>query len=308
MKVLIIGLGSIAGKHVEALKKINAGVEFFALRARMAASLPGVKDIYKISDIPSDISFIVISNPTSMHADAIEKILHLKKPLFIEKPFASSLPDAERVSRIIAKEQILAYLAYPLRFHPVLQELKRLLEKETSAIQEVSIYNGSYLPGWRKNVDYRTSYSADSELGGGVHLDMSHEIDLAYWLFGKPDTAKALLRKRSLLDIKSYDFANYRLYYSGFLLSVTLNYYRKMARRTIEVVFEDKIILADILAGSIKVNDKISYKFIGNMEEMYEHQLRYFMQAVAAGVVPMNNLDEALQVMNLIFCEHETEG
>ena len=41
----------------------------------------------------------------------------------------------------------------------------------------------SYLPQWRKK-NYKKSYSSNAKLGGGVSLDLSHEIDYIQWIFG----------------------------------------------------------------------------------------------------------------------------
>ena len=47
----------------------------------------------------------------------------------------------------------------------------------------VEAETSSYLPSWRKTVDYTKSYSAFPNRGGGVLLDLSHEIDYLKWLF-----------------------------------------------------------------------------------------------------------------------------
>src|SRR5947209_4960132 len=51
-------------------------------------------------------------------------------------------------------------------------------------VSAVRLWFGSWLPDWRPNVDYRTTYSARANLGGGVLLDAIHELDLCLWLLG----------------------------------------------------------------------------------------------------------------------------
>ena len=48
----------------------------------------------------------------------------------------------------------------------------------------VRLWFGSWLPDWRPAVDYRPTYSARAELGGGVLLDAIHELDMLVWLLG----------------------------------------------------------------------------------------------------------------------------
>jgi len=108
------------------------------------------------------------------------------------------------------------------------------------ALNEVNVYCGSYLPEWRPGIDYKKSYSANPELGGGVHRDLIHELDYLYWLFGQPKAVNRFLRSQSSLAISSFDYANYLLDYDGFSANVILNYFRRDAKRSMELVFSDE--------------------------------------------------------------------
>ena len=70
-------------------------------------------------------------------------------------------------------------------------------------IWNVNIFCGSYLPNWRSNIDYRKSASAKKHLGGGVLLDLSHELDYVQWLFGKIVIEHCKSKKLSNLNIKN---------------------------------------------------------------------------------------------------------
>ena len=65
----------------------------------------------------------------------------------------------------------------------------------------------SHLPSWRKNIDYKKSYSSDYRKGGGVTNDLSHEIDLANYLVGIDKFKIAVKSKISNLKIKADDFS-----------------------------------------------------------------------------------------------------
>ena len=47
--------------------------------------------------------------------------------LFIEKPIDCRLDGLDHLLRIVAERRLTAYVAYPLRFHPVVRELKERL-------------------------------------------------------------------------------------------------------------------------------------------------------------------------------------
>ena len=69
-----------------------------------------------------------------------------------------------------------------MRFHPVIQYLKKEIGKRK--INFISINLSSYLPNWRKNIDYKKSNSAKKIFGGGLLLELSHELDYIRWIFG----------------------------------------------------------------------------------------------------------------------------
>ena len=87
MKVLIIGLGSIALKHIKALQELYPTVVIYALRreGEPLKEIEGVVEIFAIDEIAVDtLSFILISNPTAVHYDTIKKVMALV--LFLKKP------------------------------------------------------------------------------------------------------------------------------------------------------------------------------------------------------------------------------
>ena len=121
-------------------------------------------------------------------------------------------------------------------------------------INEVNVYCGSYLPSWRPSVDFRKVYSSNKNLGGGVHLDMIHELDYTYWLLGEPDKVTSTLRSTSSLEIDAVDYANYLWEYADFSANIVLNYYRPDTKRTLEIVTAEHIYFVDILKNRILKN------------------------------------------------------
>jgi len=210
MNILIIGLGSIANKHISAIKEIDKNAVIYALRSHTQShSVEGVKDIYNYKDVDGRIDFCIISNPTSKHYETILDCINLNVPLFIEKPSVMSLEGTEKLNDLILEKNIITYVAHNLRFHPVIQFLKKYLTDKR--IIEVNVYCGSYLPDWRPNIDYTKNYSAIAKMGGGVHLDLIHEIDYSIYLFGMPEYSTTLKLQISDLKIDSIDFAAYHL-------------------------------------------------------------------------------------------------
>ena len=188
---------------------------------------------------------------------------YLKKPIFIEKPIFDNIESNVETRNLINKSGIKTYIACNLRFHPSIIFLKNYIDNNNKKINEVNLYCGSYLPNWRENIDYTESYSAKKNMGGGVHLDLIHELDYAIWLFGFPLNYNSTKRKISQLKIDSFDYCLYNLKYNEFNLSIILNYYRITPKREIEIVFEDDILICNLLKAEIR-NSKNEIIFFDN--------------------------------------------
>ena len=129
MIILVIGLGSIAKKHVDAIYALKPSATIYALR-RYRATYKSYKEVINISsidEIQAKINIIIISNITSAHEATIMSMLKLGCPIFIEKPVLSDLKNASVISAKLNKRNILTYVACNLRFHSGLKFLKKYL-------------------------------------------------------------------------------------------------------------------------------------------------------------------------------------
>jgi len=306
MKVLIIGLGSIAKKHISSLMELIPDVKIYAFRSvKNSANFLNVTNIYDFNDAPNDIDFIIISNPTSLHASAIEQILIFNTPLFIEKPMFDKIDNNISLVNLIQEKRLKTYIACNLRFHPVIDFLKKYLKNLNKRINEVNVYCGSYLPEWRNGSNYIDSYSAKSSMGGGVHLDLIHELDYCIWLFGFPIKHSSVKRKVSQLQIDSIDYCSYNLFYENFNLSVVLNYFRVKPKRQIEIVFEDDVFTCDLLSAIIKnSHGQVIFEEKGfNMNDTYLKQMEYFIDHLNNDKPFMNNSNEAFDILKIALHE-----
>lgn len=303
MKIFLIGLGSIAKKHITAIRKIEPNAIIYALRSsNNAENYENVINVFSW-EYALEADFILISNPTNLHGDTILKALEFKKPLFIEKPLLHHLLQADEIIEKVIIDKIPTYIACVLRFHPVISYLKEFINNTKSKVDEVNVYCGSYLPNWRADSDYRQSYSANKEMGGGVHLDLIHEIDYLYWLFGKPLQVKSTLRDNSHLDISAIDYANYQLIYSDFVASVTLNYFRKQNKREIEIVSPDFILNGNLISYSIKeeIGNKIIIEEAAQMGTLYDKQMSYFLDGLKNNSYYENDVQTGIEVLKIVL-------
>lgn len=302
MKILIVGLGSIGKKHVEGILNLYPFAEIFALRSsKNQVKFRSVINIYSLSEVPQDLTFIVISNISSKHVDSIISFIDFNCPLFIEKPVLINLNSAVKISSLLKKFDIMTYVACNMRFHPSIEYLYKYFSNNTIKINEVNVYCGSYLPEWRPNVDFRNVYSSNKSMGGGVHLDLIHEMDYICWLLGFPISVLSMHSCASSLEIDSIDSARYLLKYQDFSASITLNYYRLVPKRQIEIITSDDIILVDLLTNKItsELSGKPIFQSEFDMSDTYTKQIKYFTDKVFKGELPMNNFDEAVEILKL---------
>lgn len=310
MKILIIGIGSIAKKHITAIRELNIKCDLFALRSSSSSKIvDGVINLYSLEELNNfKFDFAIISNPTHLHSKYINLLTELGVNLFIEKPAVNEIGLLDELSVKINHHGIKTYVACNLRFHPCIIYLKNYLMQHCKMIiNEVNVYCGSYLPDWRPDLDFRKNYSVSHVLGGGVHLDLFHEIDYTYWLFGMPLLSKNFKSSKSTLKIDAYDYANYLLTYKNFNVSIILNYYRKDPKRTIEIVFNDDTWIIDLLKNTI-VNYKSETIFKDDafdIQNTYKDQMSYFIEKISTDQIPMNTFSESINPLKIAL-NHES--
>lgn len=299
MNVLIIGLGSIALKHIQAIRNLFPDASITALRSSATTQkTEGIGNIYSLDELQEKPDFILISNPTNLHAKTIIQCAGLGVPLMIEKPLFHSLKDTTEAIQHTETKNNLTYVACNLRFHPAIRFLKEQMAGKR--INEVNIYCGSYLPDWRPGRDFRSIYSANADMGGGVHLDLIHEIDYCYWIFGKPLHTHAIRRNASHLDISATDYAHYSLTYERFVANITLNYFRRDMKRTVEILMDDCTWILDLpKCEIIDHKGNIIFKQDYKILDTYTDQLKYFTDHIQQKTQPMNSIHEAYEVLNI---------
>lgn len=297
MKILIVGLGSIARKHIAAARVVEPLTEFYALRSGNATSVvEGCVNIHSRQEVDAvRFDFAIVSNPTSKHIETIEWLTELQIPLFIEKPLSDNINIQQTVDKC---HGILTYVACNLRFLECLQWVKNNLTDKR--INEVNSYCGSYLPEWRNGVDWRKTYSANKDMGGGVHIDLIHEIDYLYWIFGEPERITKIFRNKSSLEIDAVDYANYCLIYPNFAAAVVLNYYRRDYKRTLEIVLADETWEVDLAKNSVTINGQVVFDGLRETINTYQSQMKYFMALVQRKEsVSMNPIEQAYDVLKM---------
>ena len=246
-KVLIFGSGSIATRHYRVLKKINKHfkVRLFTKRFILKYSILSKKsEILKFNP-----DYFIIASRT---------IDHFKNLQFIEKNFKNKKNLVEKPlfhKKINFNVKNKIFVGYDLRFHPIIDNIKKIICNKKILSSEI-ICN-SYLPNWRKNIEYSKSYSSIKEQGGGVLLDMSHELDYANYLFGNLQIKHAINNKISNLNVSADDYLNiYAENKFNAKISISINFFSKLSTRMIFINGTNFSIKADLIKNTMTFKSK----------------------------------------------------
>ncbi|NER93879.1 MAG: Gfo/Idh/MocA family oxidoreductase [Symploca sp. SIO1B1] len=248
MKTLVIGYGSIGQRHTRLLKEL--GYQVAVVSRRSVEHFSCYPDLEQAL-VEWQPDYVVVANQTSQHYQALKILVEteFRGLVLIEKPlFDEFITIPKHCFSKIA-------VAYNLRFHPLLQELKQIVDS-ASKIITASVYVGSYLPNWRSQIDYRKSYSASKQAGGGVLRDLSHELDYILWMFGNWQRLTAIGGKLSQLDINSDDAYSLLMETERCpLISISMNYLDRLPRREIVINTDRQTIHVDLIQNTISNND-----------------------------------------------------
>jgi predicted dehydrogenase len=220
-RILIVGLGSIGKRHLRLARELLPNADIRVLRHQASSEVPEYSNGCFFS-IEESIAFApqiaVIASPAPFHIPTAQALAEVGVYLLIEKPLSDSLNGAMQLVETCQKQGTVLLTGYNLRFLPSLQRFRDLIgEGVVGKVLSVRCEMGQYLPSWRPDNDYRQGVSARRELGGGVLLEISHELDYLRWVFGEVEWVKATLSHQSILEIDVEDTAHLTL---GFALAV----------------------------------------------------------------------------------------
>ena len=248
ISALVVSYGSIGQKHAKILKT-KFGIKDLTVCTKKRISK--FNTIKKLGGLKKKPSYIVIASPTSKHFKQLKFIekKFKKIKILVEKP----LFDKYRKLNV-RKNKI--FVGYNLRFHPIIKYIKKHIKGKK--ILDIKITCNSYLPDWRPDTFYKKSSSASKRLGGGVILDLSHELDLVRWLFGEITIKFIQKGKFSNLLINTEDLLKLYGKIGKTNLSIDLNYFSRIKKRTIVIDGKNFSIFADLINNKLELKSKES--------------------------------------------------
>jgi predicted dehydrogenase len=240
--VLVVGAGSAGYRHLMNARTLgvrNLSV-FRASDGPPRGPLPSDVRVTRDFDaaLSQGVEAVVVANPTAFHMDAALRAARAGCHLLVEKPLSHSLDGMAELQGAVRLQRITAAVGYQFRFHEAFRQIYRwLLEGAIGEVVSAHACWGERLSDWQPWRDYRTSYAARADLGGGVLLTLSHPIDYLRWLLGEVKRVSAVTRRRSGLELDVEDTALVHLEFeSGAIGSVSLDYVQRPQRHALTIV------------------------------------------------------------------------
>ncbi len=239
MKILIAGLGSIGRRHLRNL--IALGEKDIILYRTGKSTLDDAElaSFETYTDLNEALAQkpegVIISNPSALHMDIALPAARAGANLLIEKPVSDTLDGLDELQETLDAHGKRAMTGFHFRYHPVLQDIKRIIQDQTlGKVLYARAHWGEYLPDWHPWEDYRQTYAARADLGGGVVNTLSHPFDYLRWLLGEVDSLSAQLAHLSALELSVEDHADVSLKFaSGVMASARASdYYQKLLPHT----------------------------------------------------------------------------
>lgn len=316
-RILIVGFGNIGKKHCKNLISNFKNIEIGLVSNKdLINEIKKFKNkrIYLYKSLLSSLNFnpnaVIISTPSNLHYK--QSCFYIKKNInvFVEKPVFNKLQKITILKKNISKNNNLYLVGYNLRYSKLLNNFKSYIDKKiVGKIYYVNCVVGKDLKTWNDD-NYTKKISGKKNKGGGVMLELSHEIDYLNWIFGDFKNVYASLSKVSNLKINVEDnvVAIFELEekIKNFKIFLHMDFVRKDNTRFIEVIGSKGTIKIDLIKGRIEHfsgNNNV-WKILNNdtshLVNSYKNQFFNFFNHLFHSNDLINNLDQSYEVLKII--------
>lgn len=243
MKFLIAGLGSVGRRHLRNL--LALGERDIVLLRSHRSTLPddelagfAVEHELETALRRHRPDAVIVATPTALHLPIALAAAEAGCAILLEKPVSHTLDGLEQLQESAARHGSRILVGFQFRYHPTLRRARQLLhEGALGQVLTVHLHWGEYLPQWHPWEDYRQSYAARAELGGGVVRTLTHPFDYLRFLLGEIRSLWAFCDHLSPLEMDVEDVAEIGLRLeNGAIGGLHLNYVQRPPLHRWEIV------------------------------------------------------------------------
>ena len=323
-RVLIVGYGSIGKRHLRIARILLPSADIRFLSRKISEPVPEYADGW-LGSMAEALEFkpqvAVIANPSTFHIETAHPLAEVGAHLLVEKPLAGSIEGVIKLLSACRSHGNVLMVGYNLRFLACLQNFRELIHSGCiGKVISVRCEIGQYLPSWRPDIDYRQSVSAVRDLGGGVLLELSHEIDYMRWIFGEVEWVKATLGKQSRLEIDVEDTAHLTLGFAPegdgrkLVANLTLDFVRQDTTRQCTAIGEKGSLRWNALSGEIEhftaggASWETVFQKNSQRDDSYLDEWRHFLDCISAGKFPLVSGQDGLEVLKIIDAARRSDA
>lgn len=302
MKIAIIGYGSVGKRHVQNLLSVPNTQLIICTKQKIKNPSPKrARVVSSISECLKEKPDVgLIANISSLHVPIAIKLAKNGVDLFVEKPLSNSLKGTNELLKLIRKKKLITQMGCQFRFHKCIKKIKQLISSDRlGKVLSAKVECGSFLPDWHPYEDYRKSYAARNELGGGVVLTNIHEIDYLYWYFGQVLEVFSITVKNSDLGISADDLsAGILKFKNGVIAELHLDYFQKPEFRSCKIIGTKGTIYWDSDTNTVKLYNNEKNRWIKVMRwsnydrnYMFKEEVIHFLDCVKKRMSTMNPVE-----------------
>lgn len=317
MNILFCGLGSIGWRHLGILKDLGVA-DFYAWRTGKSTMTPPAEHAHclrgsfdNLADaLAIGIDAALVTNPTSRHVETALQIAEQGVPLFIEKPLSHDLGQIDELQRVVEDRAVPVLIGYNLIYHKAITTMRALIDEgRIGQVISAKAHWGTYLPGWHPWEDYRKTYTALTDQGGGAVRTLCHELNFVTELFGRAEAVQAMATTRRAIKIEGEEGVEVLIRHdSGVTSNVHLNFFQKPYRRWLEVIGDNGTAHWDFMQPVITLSDDDNASEIalgGDADSLltdsYHDQMKHFLAVAERKEQPLVPLSKGIEDQHLIM-------
>jgi predicted dehydrogenase len=315
VNILLVGLGSIGQRHLRNI--LGLGHNSVTIVKRSGVLPPEFQQLKVFTTIDEAVAVskynaAIICTPTAQHIADLERILAANIPsIYLEKPISHNYNGIEKVQQLISAYSPFIVVGYDLHFDPGMQKVKQLLQSNTIGnVISVNAQVGQYLPDWRPYEDHTHGMSAKKETGGGVMLDLVHEFDYLYWLFGKADRIACQYSNSGFLKIETEELAEVLIKFAnGIIGTIHLDYLQRKLVRNCMITGTNGSIFWDLASSQVKWIDTTKQEHVFSYSgfernERFIQIMTSFLNKEESDL--LTTFDDALQSLQMVLAAKQS--
>jgi len=307
--VLIVGVGSIGARHVECFDR--AGDVQVSICEVDACQRQRVQKEFAIERAFADLEAalaephdaIVVATPAQCHIAVAQQAAESGLHLLIEKPLSVSTEGVQQLVETVARQGLIAAVAYVYRAHPALAAMKAAIDtgRFGRPLQLVAV-SGQEFAKFRPA--YRDTYFRDRATGGGAIQDaLTHLLNAGEWLLGPIDRLVADADHMNLRGVLVEDTVHLLARHDEAMATYALNQHQSPNETTITVACEHATVRFDYHQRHfawMPRGEDVWKGESGAAWERNEHfiaQAKSFLQAIEHGSPTLCPLQEGAQTL-----------